>query len=347
MRVAFFPYGTAQENPYQQLLIEGLAANGVEVDKIPGRKFFPLLPVIRSKADVIHIFWPHDLYIGRNILTAILKAIMLRLSLPLLRNKILVYSAENVAGHMHGTDYAVNELRWIQRILDRCRGIIFMNPVAPDIFKAYYQRLPEQSLIIPHVHFCSVYPDTISSAEARKELQLPTDATVFLVLGRIAPYKGIEETIQAFMQLPHPEARLIIAGRSTDTGYLQQLRQFANQDTRIQLHDRFIHNNEVQVYFNAANASIFNYQDIPLNPGSVIMAKGFGVRIIAPMTPTLQALDQGDCILYPSGQMLTALRQIANTRPLPAKANIAKHLALHAPEKVGAQLTSFYKQLKA
>lgn len=43
IKVAFFPYGLTQANPYQNLIIQGLENNGVEVIKVPGIKFFRYL----------------------------------------------------------------------------------------------------------------------------------------------------------------------------------------------------------------------------------------------------------------------------------------------------------------
>lgn len=344
MKVAFFPYGTAQENPYQELLIKGLEANGIEVERIPGRKLFPLLPVVYSRSDIVHIFWPHDLYIGRNKLTKFLKNIMMLCTLPLLHKKKLVYSAENVASHMHGTTYAAEEIHWIQRILNHCCGIIMMNPVAPQVLMTFYTHLPQNQLSIPHVHYRSVYPDNISFEQARALLGLSPDATVFLIMGRIAPYKGIEEVIESFLQLDHPEAKLIIAGKSSDTSYMEHLEKIRRQDNRVILHNQYIHNNDVQLYFNAANAAIFNYQDIPLNPGSIIMAKGFGTRIVAPALPTLMPMDQGDMHFFMQGELSTTMQLIADSRVKPDKNNIDLNLAAHAPEEVGKQLTAFYYQ---
>ena len=62
--------------------------------------------------------------------------------------------------------------------------------------------------VIPHGNYIGYYPNTISRAEARRELLIPERRFVFLLLGRIYPYKGVCELIQQFKRLPHKSSIL-------------------------------------------------------------------------------------------------------------------------------------------
>ena len=56
----------------------------------------------------------------------------------------------------------------------------------------------------------------------------------------------------------------------------------------IILKDKFIKDEEIQIYYNAADGAVLNYLDTPMNPGSLILAMGFGLNIIAPIRELFQ-----------------------------------------------------------
>lgn len=349
MRVAFFPYGIAHENPYQKLLRTALEERGVEVICLTGRKWFPLLQCLTSKADVIHFFWPHDLYMGKNTVTRILKRIMLWMTLPVISRLNVVYSAENIASHSNSNKIDSSELKHIHAIVRRCKGIVYMQSAAPAIFKQHYPNAPQLHVIVPHVHYLSVYPNRISRSAARIQLAIPESAYAYLIAGRIEPYKGIEQAIKIFQQVSAQEDRLLIAGKCSSPEYLEQLRIAAHNDTRVVFHTQYISNNDLQVFFNAADVMILNYKDIPLNPGSVISARGFGIPIIAPDVPTMQALQTGDLILFdvdsPDGLMI-AMRNCRSVLRTYDKQAIASRLSENEPAQVAAKLEEFYRRIQ-
>jgi hypothetical protein len=151
IRVAFFPYGLTQANPYQNLIIQGLENNGVEVIKVPGRKFFPLLALKYVHPDIIHVFWPHDLYMGKNIFTRAVKQISLLLTLNILKKYPTVYSAENISAHHPIGMSQTTELKWIGEITSRCSGLVFMSNAAKEIFENYNQSQNKKTVVIPHI----------------------------------------------------------------------------------------------------------------------------------------------------------------------------------------------------
>lgn len=349
LRVAIFPYGLSQENPYQNLIIKGLETAGLEVVKIPGRKLFPLLLLKKAKPDVVHIFWPHDLYIGKNKAAQIFKQWSLRLTLPILRKFTTVYSAENISSHNVGSMSVTEEVKWISKILSNSKGILFMSNAAAEVFHTHYTIVPEKRFIIPHVSYTTVYENTVSKADARVKLGLNA-TTVYLILGRLQPYKGIEQSIAAFKQLNLPDTQLLIAGKSISKDYLIQLQAEAGDylNERIKIIDTFIPNNEIQYYVNGASYLIINYKDVPLNPGSIIMAKDFGIPIIANSHPVIEEVCgslphyffmAGD-VASLTQAMLTAYHKGSDLTRIPVQ------VPDNRPEIIGQQLYQFYQQLQ-
>jgi glycosyltransferase involved in cell wall biosynthesis len=79
----------------------------------------------------------------------------------------------------------------------------------------------------PHPSYLGDVPNTVTREEARFELGVRPDATVFLSFGAIKPYKGVEELVAAAQQLdrdrPDLDWVLIVAGLSSDEGLVRRL----------------------------------------------------------------------------------------------------------------------------
>lgn len=348
IKVAFFPYGLTQANPYQNLIIQGLENNGVEVIKVPGIKFFPLLTLKPAQPDIIHVFWPHDLYMGKNIFTRVVKQISLLLTLNILKKYPTVYSAENISAHNPIGMSQATELKWIGKILKRCRGIVFMSDAAKEIFESYYQIQNKKTVIIPHISYKSIYPNQITKVEAKEKMGV-SGSFVFLVLGRLQPYKGIEQAIAAFKLLQNQNCKLIIAGKSISSDYFNKLQLEAGEllDGSIILNNSFIPNNEIQQFMNAADCLILNYLDVPLNPGSLVMAKDFNIPVIANNHPVIaETCENLPYYPFESGNISSLLNSMQN-------ALLHKHNNLtvdstvkdNSPETVGKLLLQYYQHL--
>ena len=348
IKVAFFPYGLTEANPYQNLIIQGLENNEVEVIKVPGRKFFPLLALKRAQPDIIHVFWPHDLYMGKNIFTRVVKQISLLLTINTLKKYPTVYSAENISAHNPIGMSQATELKWIRKILKHCRGIVFMSDAAKEIFEGYYQIQNKKTVVVPHISYKSIYPNQITKEEAKAQMGV-SGSFVFLILGRLQPYKGIEQTIAAFKLLANPNCKLIIAGKSISSDYFNKLQLEAGElsGAKIILKNSFIPNNEIQQYMNAADCLILNYTDVPLNPGSLVMAKDFNIPVVANNHPVFaETCENLPYYPFESENMTSLLTSMQN-----AILNIPQNTVVHStvkdnsPETVGKLLSQYYQSL--
>lgn len=346
--MAFFPYGFLQENPYQNQIIAGLEANEVEVIKIPGKKFFPLLQLIKYNPDIVHIFWPHDFYIGKNSGTTIIKRAMLTCTLPILKRYTSVYSADNLVSHDSETISEKTEKIWIAKILKKCRGIIYMSKSASELYQNFYTALPKNKLIISHVNFNSNYPNNLSLDTCRKLLSLK-DETVFCIFGRIHPYKGVLGIINAFKQLKNTDVVLLIVGKCSSADYYQQIITACGNlfQNRIRVVNEFIPNSDVQLYLNASDYLLLNYVDTPLNPGSAIIAETFNIPVIAPETSVLKEIvgKPGNYFFLQNNtaslqKIMEEVCQIEQNRSLRSTVNTESD-----PKIIGKKLKEFYLSL--
>jgi glycosyltransferase involved in cell wall biosynthesis len=273
MRVRFVPYW-AGENPYQRLLADELARLGVDVD---GERADVLPRAFgRVRPDVLHLHWLTPLYRGAGAWRNAVKigVLALRLWVLRLRGTRIVWTAHNLTGHE--TAGAREELVFAGLVARVAHVVIVHGASAEEILRRRLRLGPSHRIVvIPHGSYVGAYPAGLDAAEARARLALDDSATVFLFLGQIRRYKGLQELLEAFRGFPDPQCRLVIAGRPAGEGALETLEAAARSDARVLLVPRFVPDDEVQVYMAAADVVVLPFLDV-LTSGSVVLAMSFG-----------------------------------------------------------------------
>jgi glycosyltransferase involved in cell wall biosynthesis len=140
--------------------------------------------------------------------------------------------------------------------------------------------------VIPFGINNSVPNTSLAQAEARERLGIGSGQKVLLFFGNIASYKGLEYLVTAFKQVASQDAayRLIIAGRTTDyPEYWASIRETITSEVqrrKILLKADFIPDDEVEVYFKAADVLVLPYRYI-YQSGVLFLAYSFGLPVIA------------------------------------------------------------------
>jgi glycosyltransferase involved in cell wall biosynthesis len=102
----------------------------------------------------------------------------------------------------------------------------------------------------------------ISQAEARQRLGLPPDKRILLFFGIIRPYKGLKYLLEALALLRDQgqDVYLVVAGEFWEdkAAYLEQIER-AGLSAIVRLEDRYIPNEEVGVFFAAADVLVAPY----------------------------------------------------------------------------------------
>jgi glycosyltransferase involved in cell wall biosynthesis len=134
----------------------------------------------------------------------------------------------------------------------------------------------------------NIFPSSsITSQAAKMHMGVRKDEKIGLFFGQIAPYKGLEYLISALPRLTsiRGDFRLIIAGkvkRGCDAYWEQihsQIRQAA-LESKILERIQFIAEDEVEMYFKAADVLILPYKSISQS-GVPFLAYSFGLPVIA------------------------------------------------------------------
>lgn len=144
--------------------------------------------------------------------------------------------------------------------INGCDGFVTMSKaVMKDLEK--FTATPHRKYLL-HPLYTS-FGEKLEKTAARRSLGLPEDARIVLFFGLIRDYKGLDLLLDAFNELKtQPEIRLVIAGEfyKDKQPYLDLIKKYGI-DEQVILHGKFIANEDVKLYFSAADLVALPYRD--------------------------------------------------------------------------------------
>lgn len=301
-RIAYLPVA-GHENPYQHLMLEGLKKELPEIEFVPGKdqKFFPFLATtLAHKPDYIHLDWIGRYYIRRGLITTYISYILFCLDL-FVASRIMgvgfLWTLHNI--EEHDLDRKKRSLdRKAKNFLSRhCRWVrVFAQSTADRLRKI----VPKQTdiKVLPEGSYIGYYENTMSRKVARKALKITPETFLLVYIGSIRPYKGLDELIKFFQKTKRQNWNLLMAGKPTNKAYVDKLKSSIGRDSDIMLELTFIEPEELQKYLNAADLYVAPFRQVE-NSGSIIMAMGFGLPVLAPHMGALpERLNNQHMLLY-------------------------------------------------
>jgi glycosyltransferase involved in cell wall biosynthesis len=147
--------------------------------------------------------------------------------------------------------------------------------------------VPEHKTSVIPFGINSIVPNTgLTTAQAREKLNLKANEKVLLFFGNIAPYKGVEFLVQAFIELTKSggDFRLIIAGRPKGSeeywaGVFAQINASPVRE-KVLLKIEYVPDAETEIYFKAADVLVLPYTHI-FQSGVLFLGYNFGLPVIA------------------------------------------------------------------
>jgi glycosyltransferase involved in cell wall biosynthesis len=281
-------------NPYVRLLREALVEVGIDCSLADG-----LSPrLARSwRFDVLHLHWLELLYtsphLGRSLRRLV--AVLTGLVSAKAKGAKVAYTVHNLNPHEQAFPL-------LNRIANRA---VFAMADALHVHDEEARQAVAQTYgrrdgvyVIPHGSYIGAYPNSCTTREARERLGLADDAFVYLSLGQVRRYKGIEDLVAAFGQLGDDAAELVIAGNVHDAAYGKELAQLTQGRTGIHTWFQYVPDAEVQYFMNACDVCVLPYRDVTTS-GGAILAFSFGRPIIAPALGGFsELLGDGRGIVY-------------------------------------------------
>ncbi len=301
MRVLFFwepdwCHGTENHsNPYADCLSKALGKLGIQLSHGDYALSPEWLEANRPKCGVLHLNWLHYFYRHENLEASV--SLFRQFMDNLLYAKRLGY---RVVWTMHNTyphERKFPDIDHLARLFmaQAANRLVAHCQTAAQIAAARFFR-SDGVEVIPHGNFLEVYPNYVTRAAARRRLEIPEKAFVYLFFGNARKYKGVIELIQSYRRLRDDQTRLLLMLRDEfDLAYMDEIRRFAGNDPQIMLHSSsWFEKGELQYFLNASDVAVLPFYEI-LTSGSAITALSFGLPVILPSIGCLPELIDGTC----------------------------------------------------
>jgi len=192
----------------------------------------------------------------------------------LLKNKCKIITIlDNVIPH----EKRLGDIMLNKFFLNQNHGFVAMS----DVVKNDLLSLKPDAKYIFHAHpLYDHFGKKVDQMEARKKLSIPTDKKIILFFGFIRDYKGLDLLINA-MENANNDYHLVIAGEVYgDFEKYQQLIQSKQLGNKITQHVRYIADNEVPLFFSAADVCVLPYKSATQS-GITSISYHFDLPIIA------------------------------------------------------------------
>lgn len=287
IRILAWPFrASRQYNSYCVSLGEALEREGIEVvDFSPVR-------CLLQRWDVIHIHWPERFLNERGRAKAYFSIVvsLLLYQWARLRGAKLVWTAHNLSAH-EGWHPKLERFFW-GSFTPMVDGWFSLSETAAAAVAMNHPKLMDTPFwVTPHGHYRGVFPNTMSREQARARLKIPDSTFVYLFLGQIRHYKNVPKLIESFNKMADPNSHLLVAGYARDPFLAEKINTLSQASERVDCRIRFLDEDEFQLFFNAADLSVFPYLDI-LNSGAAILALSFDQPILISNKGSMEELAE-------------------------------------------------------
>ena len=286
----FYPDYTVN-NAYQNLLYSPIE----EFDVAPGSIDDCLGLIFRPQAGnlkvVFHLHWTDPVIAPASDATEafeMAESFLAKLRLFKSLGGRILWTVHNVSSHE--PKHFEQEIALYQALADLADWVHVHHKSVPDATKEFYQIPEEKVLVAEHGNYIDLLPVQTTQVQCRREFGIPASATVFLFLGQIRGYKGIDELINAFTDLvkEHKNVWMVIAGKvlGVDKDEIaRKLRACGNTVFR----PGYVPEEEMQLYLGCADAMVLPYRKV-LTSGSVFLALSYSLPVICPPSGLLSHL---------------------------------------------------------
>jgi beta-1,4-mannosyltransferase len=296
-------------NPYVGLMQRALQGEGIEcttADALSPR----LVQSWHGSVDIVHVHWLELLYASPRPASSLRQwaAVMAGLAWSRAARLTLVCTMHNLNPH-EGTLPRLDHAAY--RVLLSLASAVHVHDdmAREDLARMYGRRT--RVYVVPHGSYIGAYPNDCTRQQARERWGLKPEAFVYLFLGQLRRYKGVEDLVTAFRSMADEGSRLMIAGNAHDPTYAQELARLTRGDPRIVTWFQYVTDAEVEYFMNACDVCVLPYRDVTTS-GAAVLALSFGRPIIAPSLGAFSELAaDGRGILYGTSEdgLLSALNK--------------------------------------
>ncbi|WP_425482566.1 glycosyltransferase [Agromyces salentinus] len=227
-----------------------------------------------GRYDVLHVHWPEHLIRSRYRALATVKRAALRLLLARLRlfSVAVVRTVHNLEPHAPVND---EEKRLLDLLDRRTDAYVVLNPTTPT-------PADRPRYLIPHGH----YLGKIGDAGVTSRLERTTS---FIHVGRIEPYKGVDQLLSSFAKLNVPDASLRIVGQPTRALRLT-IEGAESEDRRVSSRLGFVNDADLADEILRSELVVLPYRQLH-NSGILWVALSLGRPVLVPDNAATRAVE--------------------------------------------------------
>lgn len=230
-----------------------------------------------AKPKLFHILWNNKLELfDRTVLMLYYK----------LLGKKLLFTAHNVnIRKRDSNDTWLNRLSL--KIQYKLSNHIFVHTEQMKHELIFEFDVPKSKVSVIPFGINNTVPNTsLSTAQARERVGVKRHDKAILFFGNIAPYKGLEYLVAAFIEILKTDQnyRLIIVGKpKQDEGYWKRIQQAIAQRNirdRVTQTIEYVPDEQTELYFKAADVLVLPYTRV-FQSGVLFLGYSFGLPVIA------------------------------------------------------------------
>lgn len=320
--------GQPDSNPTVDMLLDSLPDH-CRVDAFTWRRAFG------GRYDILHVHWPEYFVQDRSLPRLAIKSVRLLalFALNRLRRRRSVITIHNLESHEPLPRLGEIALRGVHRLTDS--HVYMYRGVFPPGARPF-------DVAIKRGDYRPLYGEHVDAAPRRSG----SDARHVLQFGLVRPYKGVEDSIAAFSQLPPGFAHLLVAGNAKDPAYAETITNLAAATENADALLKHLSDDELAAQVQRADAVLLPYRKM-YNSGAALLALTLGTPIIVPSSITMRELQSEvgpEWVLTYEGELTAATLNttLANLGPRPSEPPL---LSERAWPLVGQQHAQLYRAL--
>lgn len=291
-KTLFFWPNYTEANPYQKLLY----AKRADDTRVLSGTIDEAESNLRARGEreivIFHIHWLNSLFrdvIDAKVARRRVTEFIARLNRFKASGGKIVFTVHNEISHE--APFSVDEIS-LSRAIVELSDVVHLHEWNSRSEVMAFEIPPEKIVIVPHGHYVGEYKNTLNRHEAREILGFNEEDEVILFSGLIRKYKGVATLIECFRLLlrERKNLKLLLIGSIVEDPFSELSEPLsASELDSITLSRRFVDDDELQVYFNAADVAVYPYEKI-LTSGSVLLSLSFGVPVVAPRVAMVEKL---------------------------------------------------------
>ncbi|MCX6154159.1 MAG: glycosyltransferase [Candidatus Kapabacteria bacterium] len=253
----------------------------------------------------------------------------------------------SVLGNVTAHEPRTGDSQLTKFFLNQFDGFVAMaNEVRDDLMELK----PDAKYIYHHHPNYNHFGNKIDKQTARKKFGISPDKKVILFFGLIRKYKGLDILLEALKN--SDDYYLLIAGEVYgDEIFYQEIIKRNNLTEKVQFHNRYIPDNEVNEFFSASDVCVLPYRTATQS-GIVGVSYNFELPVISTdiggLKEVIEPYNCGIVITKPEVHLLRAAidKYFTENKLIDYQTNIRQSIKYFSWDNLAKEIENFYIELK-